>query len=76
MMMVDYTPENLKKISGIIKRNLTYDLLPKNGLSGMPQIQCLGIATMLQDVCIRFLAMNLCICTVLWMMKAFIIGGV
>jgi hypothetical protein len=29
MMMVDYTPENLKKISGIIKRNLTYDLLPK-----------------------------------------------
>ena len=27
--MVDYTPENLQKISGIIKKNLTYDLLPR-----------------------------------------------
>jgi len=29
MIMVDYTPENLQKISGIIKKNLTYDLLPR-----------------------------------------------
>lgn len=28
-MLLDYTEENLLKISGLIKKNLTYDLLPK-----------------------------------------------